>query len=159
MLKIIAICAFATALLTTHSASSNWAKPFSGENPKWDNDYVAPEASYGPGHRGVDLAIETKSPITAPISGWLAFSDEVVDRPVVTIRSTTGYLVTFEPACTELKPGDRVRAGTEIAWHCSPKREYRYHCQSCVHLSVRSEFGYLSPDYFLTQMPASRLLG
>ncbi len=158
MLKMTAISSVAIALLISTSDSSNWSQPFSEPDPSWGSDYVAPETQYGPGHRGVDLALEIGSKIKAPVAGRITFADLVVDRASVTIQAESGYLATFEPACTTLKLGDRVTVGSEFAWHCSPNIEYRYHCKSCVHFSVRSQFGYLSPDYFLTQMLPSQLV-
>ena len=157
MLKMSAISAAAIALLISTSASSNWSQPFSEGDTPWDSEYLAPETDYGPGHRGVDLALELDAKIKAPVSGRIAFADLVVDRPVVTIRAESGYLATFEPACTDLKLGDWVTVGSEFAWHCSPKIDYEYHCKSCVHFSARSQYGYLSPDYFLTKMLPSQL--
>lgn len=158
MLRMTALSAVTIAFLISTSTSSNWSQPFSEATPSWDSAYLAPETEYAPGHRGVDLALEIDSKIKAPVSGWIAFADFVVDRPVVTIKAESGFLATFEPACTSYNLGDRVSVGTEFAWHCSPKIDYRYHCESCVHFSVRSQYGYLSPDYFLTEMLPSKLM-
>jgi hypothetical protein len=83
----------------------------------------------------------------------------VVDREVVTIRTNDGYLASFEPACTLLEVGDRVKLGQEFAWHCQPSASYEYHCESCVHFSARSAYGYISPDYLLGNLRPSVLEG
>jgi hypothetical protein len=89
----------------------------------------------------------------------LYFKGLVVDREVVTIRTSDGYLASFEPACTNLEVGDRVKLGQEIAWHCKPSASYEYHCDSCVHFSARSAYGYISPDYLLGNLKPSVLEG
>jgi hypothetical protein len=82
----------------------------------------------------------------------------VVDRPVVTISTANGYLASFEPACTNLEVGDAAKAGSDFAWHCAPETEYEHHCESCIHFSVRSVYGYLSPEYFLGGLKPSVIL-
>lgn len=105
------------------------------------------------------MELEIDSKIKAPASGTLYFKGLVVDREVVTIRTTDGYLASFEPACTDLSVGGRVKVGQEFAWHCEPQERYEYHCRSCVHFSARSEFGYISPDYLLGHLRPSVLEG
>jgi len=104
------------------------------------------------------MAQDLGSMIKAPISGSLYFTGLVVDRQVVTIRSQAGYLASFEPACTKHKVGDAVLKGEEFAWHCPPTKTYEYHCEGCIHFSIRSQYGYLSPDYFLGKLKPSVLV-
>src|SRR5689334_16295584 len=42
--------------------------------------YAAPAHRYGPGHRGIDLALEGTISLRAPAGGVVAFSGTVVDR-------------------------------------------------------------------------------
>ncbi|MFM1957963.1 MAG: hypothetical protein RI929_326 [Actinomycetota bacterium] len=159
MLRIATILTSLLTLISIPQSAGDWQQPFSSEITRWESEYLAPESEYGPGHRGVDLVQDLGSPIKAPVSGKIYFAGLVVDRKVVTIRSFSGYLASFEPACTELKVGDVVLIGDQFAWHCSPQASYEYHCESCVHFSVRSQFGYLSPDFFLSKMLPSVILG
>lgn len=159
MLRIIATTTIALTLMTFAQSSTDWQHPFSDPENGWSDVYLAPASKYGPGHRGVDLAQPVGSAIKAPLSGEIAFAGIVVDREVVTIRSNAGYLASFEPACTNHRVGQPVLIGAEFAWHCLPQESYEYHCESCVHFSVRSQYGYLSPDYFLEEMMPSVLLG
>ncbi len=159
MLRIAAALTLTLTLVSITQSSSGWVNPFSDPAREWDDFYLAPESEYGPGHRGVDLAQDPGSKIRAPLTGSISFVGLVVDRQVVSIRSTNGYLVSFEPACTKHKVGDSVLAGEEFAWHCSPKGSYQYHCENCVHFSIRSNYGYLSPDFFLGDIKPSVLLG
>jgi murein DD-endopeptidase MepM/ murein hydrolase activator NlpD len=136
-----------------------WEDPAQRTTSSWQAVYEAPKTEYGAGHRGVDLVLETDSKISAPAAGVLYFKGLVVDREVVTIRTTDGYLASFEPACTNLEVGERVKLGQEIAWHCEPSASYEYHCDSCVHFSARSAYGYISPDYLLGNLKPSVLEG
>lgn len=139
--------------------ASVWKDPAETTNSSWQADFEAPKSEYGPGHRGVDFILEIGSKISAPSAGVLYFKGLVVDREVVTIRTIDGYLASFEPACTLLDVGDRVKLGQEIAWHCEPSASYEYHCGNCVHFSARSQFGYISPDYLLGNLKPSVLEG
>lgn len=139
--------------------ASNWNEPVEETSTRWQSDFEAPKTEFGAGHRGVDIDLEIDSKIKAPASGTLYFKGLVVDREVVTIRTTDGYLASFEPACTDQKVGAEVKVGEEFAWHCEPQEGYAYHCESCVHFSARSEFGYISPDYLLGNLRPSYLEG
>ena len=139
--------------------ASIWNEPVEGYSSRWKSDFEAPKTEFGAGHRGVDMELEIDSKIKAPASGILYFKGLVVDREVVTIRTTDGYLASFEPVCTDLSVGGRVKVGQEFAWHCEPQERYEYHCRSCVHFSTRSEFGYISPDYLLGNLRPSVLEG
>jgi hypothetical protein len=139
--------------------ASVWEDPAERTTSNRQTDFVAPKTEYGAGHRGVDLVLETDSKISAPSAGVLYFKGLVVDREVVTIRTSDGYLASFEPACTDLEVGDRVKLGQEFAWYCQPSASYEYHCNSCVHFSARSAYGYISPDYLLGNLKPSILEG
>ncbi len=158
MLRIATILTSLLTLISIPQSAGDWQQPFSSEITRWESEYLAPESEYGPGHRGVDSVQELGSPIKAPVSGKIFFVGLVVDRNVVTIRSPSGYLASFEPACTDLKVGEGVLIGEQFAWHCSPQESYDYHCESCIHFSVRSKFGYLSPDFFLSEILPSVIL-
>ena len=139
--------------------ASVWEDPAERTTSNRQTDFVAPKTEYGAGHRGVDLVLETDSKISAPAAGELYFKGLVVDREVVTIRTSDGYLASFEPACTNLEVGDPVKLDQEIAWHCKSSASYEYHCDSCVHFSARSQYGYISPDYLLGNLKPSVLEG
>jgi hypothetical protein len=125
-----------------------WAEPVPLFSEKLQEQYLAPVSKYAAGHRGIDLRIPLGGAIFAPQSGEIAFADQVVNRNVVTLLTDSGKKITFEPACTDLRIGTRVNAGDQFAQHCKPDAFYDYHCESCIHYSVRTQFGYLSPMYF-----------
>jgi hypothetical protein len=159
VIRILAISATFSALLMLTPPATDWQEPFPSQDLQWEAEYVAPKTEYAAGHRGVDLRLGLNSIINAPVAGEVSFVGMVVDRPVVTISAANGYLASFEPACTNLEVGDAVKAGGEFAWYCAPEQGYEYHCESCIHFSVRSAYGYLSPEYFLAGLKPSVLLG
>ncbi len=144
MLKLIALIIIAIEAVTPRLRSDFWAEPIPFFNDKVQEQYLAPASKYGAGHRGVDFKLAPYGAIHAPTQGTLAFQGKVVDRNLVTIRTDSG-LASFEPACTEFEVGEQIQRGELFAVHCEPDPEYEYHCENCVHFSVRDEFGYLSP--------------
>ena len=66
------------------------------------------------GHRGVDLAASTGTPLFAPADGVISFAGKVAGKSVVTIRH--GELTsTFEPAVTKFSVGVFVKRGQNFA--------------------------------------------
>jgi hypothetical protein len=159
VIRILALYATFSMLVMLSPQATDWQEPFPSQDLQWDAEYVSPKTEYAAGHRGVDFRQELNSIINAPVAGEVSFVGLVVDRPVVTISGEGGYLTNFEPACSILKVGDSVKVGGEFAWHCAPETAYEYHCESCIHFSVRSAYGHLSPECFLAGLKPSVLLG
>ena len=111
------------------------------------NPYFQPNSDYSAGHRGIDYRVNMGQSIFAPADSRVWFAGTVVDRQVVSLRTAEGDLLAFEPACSNLKAGDKVKVGQEIAWVCEPDSQYRQHCdnQLCLHFSLRTGQGYMSP--------------
>ena len=59
--------------------------------------YLAPAHAYGPGHRGIDIAVRGETVVCAPDDGIVAYAGRVVDRGVVTIDHGGGIVSTLEP--------------------------------------------------------------
>ena len=130
-----------------------WAKPIPFFQV--DHQFSAPVSLYGSGHRGLDFVLEAEQSVLAPTSGLVTFSGPVVDRNIITITTSSGYLLSFEQICSSLLPGDFVRRGQELGKFCSINEDFESHCESCVHFSVRRNRGYLNPELFLgTLMPS-----
>ena len=159
MFKLIALFLIATqAMFDQPNLPEIIAKPIPLFEQNLERDYLAPVSEYAGGHRGVDLRIDSGSELLSPVDGIINFADEVVDRGVVTVSGHDGKKYSFEPACTEKSMGSSVKKGEAFANHCEPSASYQYHCESCVHFSVRSEYGYLSPLYLLGKLRLSKLL-
>ena len=144
MLKLISILILTLQAVTPRLQTEFWAEPIPFFHENIQEQYLAPVSKYGAGHRGVDFHLAPNEAISAPATGTLAFSGKVVNRNVVTLRTAT-HLATFEPACSEFEVGEQIVAGEPFAFHCPAGSDYEYHCENCVHFSVRDENGYLSP--------------
>lgn len=88
-----------------------------------------PEVKWGSGHRGVDLAAQAGSTVSAPSDGVIVFSGSVAGRGVLTLHHPEGFDTTYEPVVNALSAGAQVRRGDRIATvgsggHCA---------QSCLH--------------------------
>ena len=158
--KIVVARALALALVTLalwqqQSASANaeiveasdpWIAPL--DSPlHLVNPYFQPNSDYSAGHRGVDYRVELDQTIYAPIDATIWFVGKVADRELISARTKTGDLIEFEPACSKFAPGQQVLAGQAIATVCEADEGYRQHCenQRCLHFSLRTGLGYLSP--------------
>lgn len=98
--------------------------------------YDPPEVPWGPGHRGVDLALGLGEPVLAAADGTVAFAGTVVDRPVVSVLHDDGLRTTYEPVEAVALTGQRVRAGDVLGHlrggHCPPWQG------ACLHWGARS---------------------
>ncbi|MEY2900362.1 MAG: hypothetical protein RL247_528 [Actinomycetota bacterium] len=101
-------------------------------------DYRAPLTPWGAGHRGVDLAA-SGTRVTAPTSGIVSFSGHVVDRSVVSITTSEGWIISMEPVEPLVQTGQWVSKGDLVGalqeGHCD---------QLCLHLGLRIEGSYRS---------------
>jgi hypothetical protein len=109
--------------------------------------YLQPNSDYSAGHRGVDFEVSIGQPIYSPVDAEVHFNHFLVNRPVLSLVAESGDLIEFEPACSSLAVGEVVKAGQAIGSVCSALSNYKQHCLeiSCLHFSLRTEKGYLSP--------------
>jgi murein DD-endopeptidase MepM/ murein hydrolase activator NlpD len=109
--------------------------------------FVAPIARYGPGHRGVDLALPAAGTIFAPAPGTVVFIGIVARTPTLVLDHGGGVRSTYQPATSPLMVGDKVKAGSAVGslsapgGHCAPEQ--------CLHWGVRNSIGYLDPVRFI----------
>ena len=135
------------------SARQRWDWP-TGDARVILRPFIAPATRYGAGHRGID--IEASGPLFAPADGVVHFAGTVVDRAVLSITHSDGYLSSYEPVTTTLVRGDIVRRGQLIGEISAPDSA---HCRSpCLHFGVRLGGEYLSPLMLLDEVPRSVLL-
>lgn len=122
------------------SLSPQWISP-----TKHGLDVIAPftlpDGPYNAGHRGVDLSASANDPVLSPTDGTVVFSGFVVDRPLITIKTNDGLLLTLEPVLSDLISGDTTHTGMHIGsvgtgGHCS---------RMCIHAGVRQNGEYLNP--------------
>ena len=114
-----------------------WSWPTEGDHVII-RDYRAPLTPWGAGHRGVDLAA-SDTRVIAPTSGIVSFSGQVVDRGVVSITTSEGWVISMEPVEPLVQPGQWVSKGDLVG------TLHEGHCeQMCLHLGLRIEGTYRS---------------
>ena len=150
MTKLIALIAL--LFTATAPAPEIIAKPVPFTHSQVENHFRAPLWEWGPGHRGIDIGINSSSPIVAPFDGTVSFTGEVVNRHVVTLVSASGLKASFEPVCGLQPEGTRVNKRQPIGVLCVPETTYDMHCPSCLHFSVRNSYGYLNPLLFYGEL-------
>ncbi|WP_308464968.1 M23 family metallopeptidase [Rathayibacter soli] len=107
--------------------------------------FQAPLTRYSAGHRGIDIASTPGALVRAPADATVYFSGAVVDRPVLTLQTAAGVLVSLEPVVGSVPLELPVRAGEVVGTVGSGG-----HCdRECVHLGVRVAGEYVSPLLFL----------
>lgn len=107
--------------------------------------FQPPAATWGAGHRGVDLAADAGSAIRAAGAGTVAFAGTLVGRGVVSVQHRGTLRTTYEPVDASVAAGDEVTAGQVLgtlhAGHpsCLPV--------ACLHWGAR-----IGPDRYLDPM-------
>ncbi|MDQ1128791.1 murein hydrolase activator EnvC [Microbacterium sp. SORGH_AS_0888] len=133
-----------------------------GASPAWDwplraprivRGYVRPPHPYGAGHRGIDLT-GTDDVVRAPADGVVAFAGDVAGRPVLTIDHGDGWVSSFEPVATAMRPGTAVLRGQQVgeitaSGHGAP---------GVLHLGARRDGEYVNPLLLLGGVPRAVLL-
>ena len=127
------------------------------DSPQIINHYRAPKDKYSAGHRGIDLASQLGAAVYYPVAGTIAFSGKVGYRNLITIE-WQDKTISLEPVCSELRSGTPVQAGEAVGTLCEADAEYRWHCEQCLHFGIKTESGYLSPEFFFGSLSPSRLL-
>lgn len=133
-------------------SGERWIWPTTGF--RLTRPYIAPAHRYGPGHRGIDLALFGTESLRAPASGVVAFVGTVVDRDVLTIDHGGGLLSTLEPIVSHLSVGQRVRAGEVVA----EIGRGGHSPEGTVHFGVRLDGEYINPLLLLGGVPRAILL-
>lgn len=102
-----------------------------------------PAARWLAGHRGIDLVAQTGQSVVAPTRGIIHFAGIVAGRPVITVQTPNGDLLSMEPIASELRKGETVERGqvlgtvTAHANHCAG--------ETCLHVGLRRAGNYIDP--------------
>jgi murein DD-endopeptidase MepM/ murein hydrolase activator NlpD len=113
--------------------------------------FEPPATTWGPGHRGVDLASGPGAVVRAAAPGLVAFAGSVGGRGVLSIElaatGTPPLHTTYEPVDPIVAVGDQVTAGEPVA----TVQGSASHCpMACVHWGLLRGPVYLDP---LTLLP------
>ncbi len=105
--------------------------------------FQAPEHTFGPGHRGIDIAGEEGDPVRAAHAGRISFAGLVAGVPTITIRN--GPVATsYQPVHASLAVDAEVRAGDVVG-----RLGAHHGACTCLHLGVRVDGRYRDPLDFL----------
>jgi murein DD-endopeptidase MepM/ murein hydrolase activator NlpD len=131
---------------------ARWAWPL--DRPAVLRGFTTPPDPYAAGHRGIDLAAARGQAVSSPAAGTVVFAGVVVDRPVVTVATAQGVLISMEPVEAALPVGAPVARDGPLGTvaeggHCDAR---------CLHLGVRVNGAYVSPLLFLAGVPPAVLL-
>lgn len=153
--QAIFFVAIATLVVSTPASagvlSYTWIWPVDAPH-RVIREFMAPATEYGPGHRGIDIAVAPGTSVHAPAAGRVLFSGSVAGRGVLTIEHPNEVVSTIEPIEASVTVGDVVMAGDvvgvvappDVVWDAS-------HVCSCVHLGARYRGSYVSPRTLLGQ--------
>lgn len=114
--------------------------------PHIERKFDGPSKPWLPGHRGVDLTVQSSAEILSPQTGIVHFTGTVAGKNVVSIRHADGIISTFEPAVTELSKGAPVIRGQVVG----SVEGVSDHCgDHCLHWGLkRGENDYLDPQRY-----------
>ncbi|MEN9993070.1 MAG: hypothetical protein RLY83_640 [Actinomycetota bacterium] len=161
--RILTLLLIASALMLAFAEKPNpasalevWRVPL--DKPILVNEFRQPNADWSAGHRGVDYLVTDGESVFASHSGVVSFSGLVVNRSVLSIRHENGLTSSFEPVCGQIPTATKVSTGELIGQVCN-SLSYQSHCglRLCLHFSLRSPNGYLSPLVKLGGLSPSRL--
>lgn len=116
-----------------------WQWPIDGHRVL--HPFQAPASTFGPGHRGVDLATEPGAVVRAVADGVVRFVGEIAGVPIVSvdhgrIRST------YQPVTASVRVGEAIVAGAVLG---SVARKDGHCPLTCLHLGARAGDDYLDP--------------
>jgi murein DD-endopeptidase MepM/ murein hydrolase activator NlpD len=112
--------------------------------------FDAPASTYGPGHRGVDLAAGVGQPVVSSMAGIVTVAGKVAGRPVVVVKHEGGIRTTYLPVNPEVTVGEHVGSG-QVIGRVAPDS----HCisVSCLHWGAREGDTYFDPRTLLDAGP------
>jgi murein DD-endopeptidase MepM/ murein hydrolase activator NlpD len=104
--------------------------------------FQRPAGTWGPGHRGVDLAAAPGQQVLAAASGRVTHVGAVAGRGTVSLLHAGGVRTTYEPVSPRVRRGDTVRSGGVIG---VVDERGGSHCTACLHLGALRGRTYLDP--------------
>lgn len=118
--------------------------------------FEAPQTRFGPGHRGVDLAVGRGGAVRAAGAGVVAFAGQVAGRGVVVVLHPNGLRTEYEPVSATVGAGAHVGAG-QLLGRVSG-RHPGCAADRCLHWGARRGETYVDPLSLLRRLGPVRLL-
>ncbi|MFM6848820.1 MAG: peptidoglycan DD-metalloendopeptidase family protein [Terrabacter sp.] len=128
------------------TSTARWAWPLDPE-PSVERRFDPPDQPWLPGHRGVDLAADSRQVVHSPAAGTVTYAGQLAGRGVLVVAHDGGLRSTFEPVEGSVTVGTRVVRGevvgvvTSTPGHCAPA--------VCLHWGVLRGETYLDPLDFV----------
>ncbi|GAT65600.1 peptidase, M23/M37 family [Planomonospora sphaerica] len=123
------------------TAASRWAWPLPGR-PRILRAFAPPSQPWLPGHRGVDLAAPSGTPVHAAGPGTVGYAGPLAGRGVVTVLHSAGLRTTYLPVRASVRRGQVVERGEAIG----TVEDAPGHCPTgCLHWGLLHDRRYLDP--------------
>lgn len=106
----------------------------------------------------MDLFAAQGAEVMAPTAGVVTFAGVVVNRPTLTVATSSGLRLSFEPVLSSLGAGDLVLRGQQLGTLQGPTHCSGAPAKSCLHWGVRRGEEYLDPLQFIFDLRPSVLL-
>jgi murein DD-endopeptidase MepM/ murein hydrolase activator NlpD len=131
-------------------AESPWTWPLPGYRDI-ARPYEPPPAPWASGHRGIDIAAPTGTPVLAAGPGTVTYAAILAGRGVIVVLHTNGLRTTYEPVSATVRVGQPVNAGDPLGT-LSPGHPG---CPqpACLHLGLRRGGDYLDPTTLFATGP------
>jgi murein DD-endopeptidase MepM/ murein hydrolase activator NlpD len=148
-----------------HSPSGTFVDDVSGPVPgsySWPvvgpviRGFLQPQDPYGPGHRGIDIAVSLGTPVRAANDGIVAFAGWVGGSLYVSVDHPDGVRTTYSwLSSVSARKGDAVRKGDVIAatGHGHPEIP-----QPHLHFGARIGQTYIDPMLLLVGQDVASLI-
>ncbi|HTZ44203.1 MAG TPA: M23 family metallopeptidase [Jatrophihabitans sp.] len=118
--------------------------------------FTAPASRYGPGHRGVDLALAPAGAVRSAAAGRVSFAGSVAGRGVVVVLHPGGISTEYEPVTPLVSAGQVVDGGQVLGRLAGRHRGCP--AAGCLHWGARRAGVYLDPLTLLRPLGVVRLL-
>ncbi|WP_344893382.1 M23 family metallopeptidase [Actinomadura meridiana] len=141
LLLTCVITAATSGLSAWSPALDAWRWPLGPPAPRIIRGFSPPVSTWGPGHRGVDLAARPGQPVYASGPGRILYAARLAGRGVVAIGH--GELrTTYLPVRPSVRVGRRVTSGARIG----TVEDGSHHCpETCLHWGLLRGPVYLNP--------------
>lgn len=121
--------------------------------------FRAPSNPYGPGHRGVDLAVAPGTPVRAMGPGTIGFAGVVAGRAWVSVDHVGGVRTTVGPLSTiVVRVGDRVGRQVLGTAAATAHADARRTVTGRLHVSARVDGAYVDPTLLVGDRLVATLL-
>ena len=144
-LWVLAVFALSVMFVPRADAANRWVWPIVGPVIR---AFDKPETDYSNGHRGIDIGAIRGREVRSPVDGVVWFAGVVAGRPVISIDTADGFIVSIEPVESSVVRGDVVRAGDSIGLVAA-----QHDGMNAIHLGVRVDGVYVDPIQFLGTPP------